>query len=111
MSIRDDIRDLMARYPAREPTPAEQAAGMLRDLGFTAGDILDGLAAGGTISVLPMGYSADRAMDLAGFTPAERDAFRAAAGIPDDLLTSAQRDLEIRYERARNELMYGEEGS
>ena len=38
-----------------EPTTAEFAAEILGDYGFTAEDILDALAAGGTITILPLG--------------------------------------------------------
>jgi hypothetical protein len=124
MSIRDEIRDLMARYPADpertraaldaalapEPTAAEQAASVLGDLGFTAEDVLDALAADGTITVLPLGdISEERVMDLARFTGDDRAAFRGALAIPAGAYTPAQVRLLERYEKARNELMYGKE--
>jgi hypothetical protein len=65
MTTRDEIRDLMRRYPSSpdrtraaldaalaEPTPALVAASILGDYGFTAGDIRAGLAEGGSIDVL-----------------------------------------------------------
>ena len=117
-SPRDEIRALMSRYPSdpdrtraaldaalapvREPAPAEIAASVLGDLGFTAGDVLDALAADGTITILPLGPAdEDQVMDAAAFSPAERAIFRAALDIPGDCLTPRQRDLMIRYEDAR----------
>lgn len=58
MNSRDDgydalPADLQALIDRRSAT--RQAAGMLTDLGITADDILDGLADGGQITILPLG--------------------------------------------------------
>jgi hypothetical protein len=70
-----------------EPTLAQVAAGMLAGYGL--------------LITAAFASEEERVMDAAGFTAAEREAFRTACDIPADQYTPEQTGLLLRYEDAR----------